>query len=46
MHFGTFPLADDNPERSAKELGTALKKHGINSDSFIIPVEGLLYTYK
>ena len=40
MHFGTFPLADDNPERSIREMTTYRKEAGISEDTFSIPVEG------
>ncbi len=40
-HFGTFPLADDNPERSCSELIKARKKAGLSETQFSIPTEGL-----
>jgi len=41
MHFGTFPLADDNEERSTRDFNKAMQDHHIDNDSFIIPEEGL-----
>lgn len=41
MHFGTFPLADDNPERSTSRLRECLKDTEV---SFLIPNEGHTYT--
>ena len=43
MHFGTFKLADDGPERSTSELKTALNDQNINPSDFIIPKEGEAY---
>jgi len=43
MHFGTFELADDNPERAIKELNDALIKKEIPKDSFSIIEEGNVY---
>ena len=40
MHFGTFPLADDGPERPKTDLKKALKEAGIDPGEFIIPFEG------
>ena len=44
MHFGTFPLADDNPERSQQELMKALEKQDLSDQEFMIPDEGEVYT--
>ena len=43
MHFGTFPLADDNPERAIKRLIASLSKNQIGRKEFIIPEEGKIY---
>jgi L-ascorbate metabolism protein UlaG (beta-lactamase superfamily) len=43
MHFGTFPLALDGPERAPKELIGSLEKRGLNLASFFIPDEGGVY---
>jgi len=43
MHFGTFPLADDNPERSKAELIQSRIDVGLKSTEFSIPVEGVTY---
>lgn len=45
MHFGTFPLADDNPERSTRELAEARVLKGITEEDFVIPKEGVVETY-
>lgn len=39
-HFGTFPLADDNPERSCAGLVQAREKEGLTEEQFAIPQEG------
>lgn len=44
-HFGTFPLADDNPERSTHYLNQSLEKEGISQETFLIPDEGHSYLY-
>jgi L-ascorbate metabolism protein UlaG (beta-lactamase superfamily) len=46
MHFGTFPLADDNRERDLNEFEIAKKEAKIDDDSFIIPMEGKPIIYK
>ena len=46
MHFGTFPLADDNPERSTQELKQCLSSNNIDPQNFIIPDEGYSYLYE
>ena len=43
MHFGTFPLADDNPERSKAALMASRSEQGLADDAFIIPKEGVTY---
>ena len=40
MHFGTFPLADDNPERSKAALIASRTEAGLSAHDFSIPVEG------
>lgn len=45
MHFGTFPLADDNPETSTAALTTCLAQNHISPETFIIPDEGHSYLY-
>lgn len=46
MHFGTFPLADDGPQRPINELKENLAAHGIDENQFIAPEEGISYIYK
>jgi len=46
MHFGTFPLADDNRERGLHELNAAKEKHGIKEDSFLNLNEGKTLTIR
>ncbi len=43
MHFGTFPLADDNPERSKQELIDYREEAGLSDSDFMIPLEGSTY---
>ena len=43
MHFGTFPLADDNPQRSKSELVKYRMQAGIAPEDFLIPKEGKIY---
>lgn len=40
MHFGTFALADDNPERAQSDFKMALDNKGISKESFAIIEEG------
>jgi L-ascorbate metabolism protein UlaG (beta-lactamase superfamily) len=40
MHFGTFPLADDGSDDPVDELKTAMAKHNVSDDSFIVLREG------
>jgi len=40
MHFGTFALADDNPERAITEFAKALKDQEISDTEFSIIEEG------
>ncbi len=46
MHFGTFPLAGDNPERSARELRAAMLEKQIATEDFMIPEEGFCYRWQ
>ena len=43
MHFGTFPLADDNPETSTSALRRCLKEKDISEEDFSLPKEGSSY---
>jgi len=43
MHFGTFPLADDNPQRSKAELRSYLEEAELTEEVFAIPEEGSTY---
>jgi len=43
MHFGTFALADDNPERAISELKTARCTKGISDSDFSIIKEGIVH---
>jgi L-ascorbate metabolism protein UlaG (beta-lactamase superfamily) len=45
MHFGTFPLANDGQGVAEAELREALANSSINPNKFIIPEEGLFYTF-
>jgi len=42
MHFGTFALADDNPERAISELAVAKKAKGVSDQEFEVVVEGVV----
>lgn len=44
MHFGTFPLADDNPERSTSRLVKARQESNLSEHEFMIPDEGHIYS--
>lgn len=44
MHFGTFKLADDNPETAKQGLATARQENNISEEEFFIPREGESYT--
>lgn len=46
MHFGTFSLADDNPETSTQALLATLEKNQVDPKYFIIPDEGHSYIYE
>jgi len=43
MHFGTFPLADDNPQRSTSRLEKAKNESNLTDKDFSIPDEGFVY---
>lgn len=45
MHFGTFALADDGPDRPIIDLTNERKLQHIEDDAFIVPEEGHTYTY-
>jgi L-ascorbate metabolism protein UlaG (beta-lactamase superfamily) len=45
MHFGTFPLADDGQKEPQNDLETALKKHQLNPETFVVPREGASYSF-
>lgn len=44
MHFGTFKLADDGPDRAKKELVESLNSKEVPEDQFMIPQEGASYS--
>lgn len=46
MHFGTFPLADDNRETDLSLLELALSEAKITSDTFKVPVEGKVEVFR
>ena len=45
MHFGTFPLADDGSDDPVNDLRTAMHKHQVSNDSFIVLKEGEAVTF-
>lgn len=45
MHFGTFPLADDAQKDPINDLKIGLAESEIDENTFIIPVEGDVYSY-
>lgn len=45
MHFGCFPLANDGNGAAESDLKAALAEHDISEDEFIIPEEGMTYTF-
>ena len=45
MHFGTFPLADDGSDDPVNDLRTAMEKHQVSNDSFIVLKEGEAVTF-
>lgn len=45
MHFGTFALADDGPDRPIIDLTHEKQSQQIEDDAFIVPNEGHTYTY-
>lgn len=36
MHYGTFPLADDGESEPVQDLQSAMQKHGLAEDQFIV----------
>ena len=40
MHFGTFPLADDNRDTDLEHFASALSESSISPEDFVVPVEG------
>jgi len=46
MHFGTFALADDGPDRPIKDLTMEKKAQGIDDKDFIVPDEGHSYSFR
>ena len=45
MHFGTFALADDGPYTPIQDLEKSLDDQRIKSGEFIVPDEGMNYTF-
>ena len=45
MHFGTFALADDGPDRPMIDLAKAKEFHKIADDKFVVPEEGHSYKF-
>lgn len=45
-HFGTFPLADDSQDDPINDLTTALDKHKVRRENFLILSEGIPYDLK
>jgi hypothetical protein len=45
MHFGTFALADDGPFTPIRDLDNSLNLQAIESRKFIVPDEGMNYTF-
>ncbi len=43
MHFGTFPLADDNSQRAISRLRSELDRLAISESEFSVPQEGIVY---
>lgn len=43
MHFGTFALADDNPERAISEFAQEITKQSITEEEFSIVEEGRIH---
>jgi L-ascorbate metabolism protein UlaG (beta-lactamase superfamily) len=37
IHFGTFPLADDDPQEPLRDLEVALQRHGVPAERFWVP---------
>jgi L-ascorbate metabolism protein UlaG (beta-lactamase superfamily) len=40
MHFGTFPLADEEQDQSGKDLRTAMARYNLNENVFVTLKEG------
>ncbi len=45
MHFGTFALADDGPNRPIIDLQLAKENHKMSDEEFIVPDEGHSYKF-
>jgi L-ascorbate metabolism protein UlaG (beta-lactamase superfamily) len=46
IHFGTFALADDAYDDPLKDLKSAIKKHKLAKESFLIPKFGVIKSLK
>ena len=46
MHFGTFALADDGPDRPIIDLAKEKKLQNILEEDFIVPDEGHSYSFR
>ena len=46
MHFGTFALADDGPDRPPNDLAIEIAHHKMKAGEFIVPDEGVSYSYR
>jgi L-ascorbate metabolism protein UlaG (beta-lactamase superfamily) len=44
-HFGTFALADEGQGEAEKDLNIALGMNKISADKFLIPAEGIFYSF-
>jgi len=42
MHFGTFKLTDESPEQAIREFEMAKVTLGLNTEEFIVPIEGVV----
>lgn len=45
VHFGTFALADEGQGEAGDDLNDALTKYSVSKNVFILPEEGVFYTY-
>ena len=45
MHYGTFPLAIDGPDRALKDMADAKKELSVADEAFISLKEGIIKTY-